>query len=119
MLVETEGRHDGSNWAAVSQQGYDCDHQLVRLVRPIEGGSFGLGKGFLAPLAFVAALFLVEDCIVTLARSAVGPATFVVAEYIERLYVRILSSAPEPVRMLQDLLTLQLHARPRSSGYYR
>jgi hypothetical protein len=41
-------------------------------VRPIERGSFGFGKGLVAPLALVAALFLTLDDDVILARSAVG-----------------------------------------------
>ena len=67
-----EGRDDGLDRAAVRQQGHNGYHHLVQLVRPIERGSFGFGKGLVAPLALVAALFLTMDDDVILARSAVG-----------------------------------------------
>jgi hypothetical protein len=90
-LVQREGRDDGLNRAAIRHPGYDGDHQLVRLVCPVECSPFGFAESLGAPLALVAALFSAPDHDVSLARSAVGPATSGVAVSFVRVHARILA----------------------------
>jgi hypothetical protein len=63
----------------LTNQGHDGDHQFVRFVRPIKHSPFGFAESLGAAFAPVAALFLTVDHDVAPARSAVGPATLIVA----------------------------------------
>ena len=84
-FVEAKGCNYCLKRTSICQNRHDGGEQLMRVVHPVESCAFSFAERFGASLAAVTSPFLAVHHDVILTRSAVGPATAIVAKSFLRV----------------------------------
>jgi multiple sugar transport system permease protein len=115
-FIQTEGRHDSLNWAAMSQQGDHDDDQFLALPQAIEDRAFGCGERRVADMADVTAILLAEHPNVAFTYLPSCRTVRVVAKYCLRVHWLASLSDWSQTELANGLVFCQSAPRPRFNG---